>query len=105
MEYIEYLKKNILAYHDHDGDGVALDSNGIPIVDTQEWFQQELDDYVDRMWNSERDEFLAEYGIANALQYYQDNFGEGTPNLGALVYCAIKDKLESDEEIKSFLSE
>jgi hypothetical protein len=103
MEYIEYLKKNILAYHDQEGDGVALDSNGIPVIDTQDWFDQELDDYVNRMWNSEREEFLAEYGIANAIQLHADNYG-GTANLMDLVYCAMKDKLESDEEIKSFLS-
>ena len=94
MTHIEHLKHNILAYHDNAVEGTYL----------YDWFHQELDDYVNRMWCSERENFLSEFGLDRALECYFDNF-DGKPTVALLVYAALEHTLMDDIEIVEFLQQ
>lgn len=100
MNHIEQIKHNILAYHSEEG--CSKNDQGEATMDPYDWIHQELDDYVNRMWQSQREDFLIEYGLEKALEDYFKEFS-GEPKMASLVYGAFQRTLFDDEEIRTFL--
>jgi hypothetical protein len=67
---------------------------------------EELDDYVNVMWNSEVDRLLTEIGFDKAMKTYMDEYGAIEPGITSktLLYVCIHNELNERMSYEKFVA-